>query len=160
VREKIREILNGGYLILRLSILDRWNSSLKEGKILNWGALKLGFHYIVLPKGKVVPVLFFLTEHHTMKAYWGRWGTAPCILELGTWWRWLISFTPWPLYPQEKRPCYLLNRRLGGTQSWSGHGGEEKNSQPLPGLKPLIIQPIAQCYTTELSWLLVLSSHN
>jgi hypothetical protein len=22
-------------------------------------------------KGKFVPVLFFLTEHHTMKAYWG-----------------------------------------------------------------------------------------
>jgi hypothetical protein len=22
-------------------------------------------------KGKVVPVLFFLTEHHAMKAYWG-----------------------------------------------------------------------------------------
>jgi hypothetical protein len=25
-----------------------------------------------------------------------------------------------------------------------------KNSQPLPGLKPPLIQPIAQCYTTEL----------
>jgi len=34
--------------------------------------------------------------------------------------------------------------------SQSGHSGEEKNSQPLPGHKPLIIQPVAQCYTTEL----------
>jgi len=49
----------------------------------------------------------------------------------------------WPLYPQGKSPCYPLDRRLGGPQSQSGHGGEEKYSQPLPGLKPLIIQPIA-----------------
>jgi hypothetical protein len=27
-----------------------------------------------------------------------------------------------------------LDRRLGGLQSQSGRGGEEKNSQPLPGL--------------------------
>jgi hypothetical protein len=39
-----------------------------------------------------------------------------------------------------------LDRRLGGLQSWSGHGGEEKNFQPLPGLEPPIIQYIAQRY--------------
>jgi hypothetical protein len=43
--------------------------------------------------------------------------------------------------------------RLGGPQSWSGCGGEEKKSQPLLGLKLLIIQSIAQCYTTEPSQL-------
>jgi hypothetical protein len=37
-------------------------------------------------KGKVVPVLF-LTEHNTMKAYWGSGGVAPCILDLSTRWR-------------------------------------------------------------------------
>jgi hypothetical protein len=35
-------------------------------------------------KGKVVLVLSFLTEHHPMKANWGRGGTDPCILDLGT----------------------------------------------------------------------------
>jgi hypothetical protein len=44
-----------------------------------------------------------------------------------------------------------LDRRLCGPQSRSGRGGEEKNYQPLPGLKPPIIQPVVQCYTTELS---------
>jgi hypothetical protein len=44
-----------------------------------------------------------------------------------------------------------LNRRLGGLQSLSGRGGEEKYSQPLPGLEPPIIQAVAQRYTTELS---------
>jgi hypothetical protein len=47
-----------------------------------------------------------------------------------------------------------LDRRLGGPQSWSGHGGEEKNSQSLPGLELLIIQATAQHYTTELFLLL------
>jgi len=51
--------------------------------------------------------------------------------------------------PPEKEPWYPLERGLGGSQSWSGRDGEEKNSQPLPALKP----PIIQCYTTELSWL-------
>jgi hypothetical protein len=40
---------------------------------------------------------------------------------------------------------------LGGPQSRSGRGGEEKNSQPLPGLEPPIIQLVAQRCTTELS---------
>jgi hypothetical protein len=32
-----------------------------------------------------------------------------------------------------------LDRRLGGPQSRSGHsGGEEKNSQPLPGLELIV----------------------
>jgi hypothetical protein len=37
-----------------------------------------------------------------------------------------------------------LDRRLGGLQRRSGRGGEEKNSQPLPGLEPPILQLVAQ----------------
>jgi hypothetical protein len=37
---------------------------------------------------------------------------------------------------------YPLERRLGGPQSRSGRGGEEKNSQP-----PLGIEPVALSYT-------------
>jgi hypothetical protein len=33
---------------------------------------------------------------------------------------------PQPLYPQGKSPWYPLDGRLGGPQSRSGHGGEEK----------------------------------
>jgi hypothetical protein len=39
----------------------------------------------------------------------------------------VVSFTPWPLYPQGKSPWYPLDRRQGGPQSRSGHGGEEKS---------------------------------
>jgi hypothetical protein len=59
---------------------------------------------------------------------------------------------PWPLYPQGKSPWYPLDRRLGGPQRWSGYGGKEKNSQPLPGLEPPIIQTIAQHCTTGVGW--------
>jgi hypothetical protein len=63
----------------------------------------------------------------------------------------VVSFTPWPLYSQRKRPWYPLDRRVGGPQSRSGCGGEEKNSHLLPGLESPIIQPEAQRYTNELS---------
>jgi len=44
---------------------------------------------------------------------------------------------PRPLYPLGKSPWYPLNRRLGGPQSRSGRGGEEKNSQPPPAIEIL-----------------------
>jgi hypothetical protein len=67
-----------------------------------------------------------------------------------------VSFMPWLLYSQGRSPWYPLDRRLSGPQSWSGLGGERKNSHPLLALEPLIIHPIAQCLTTELSWLLII----
>jgi hypothetical protein len=65
----------------------------------------------------------------------GSGGIAPWILDLGTRWRWVVSFTPRPRYPQGNSPWYPFYRRLCGPQSRSGRGGEEKNSQPLPGLQ-------------------------
>jgi hypothetical protein len=103
-------------------------------------------------KGKVVPAL--------------KKSTKPCrrmgrselqlhaFFDLGTRWRWVVSFTPRPLYPRGKRPWYPLSRRLGGPQSRSGRGGVEKNSHPLPAFETLIIQPVVQRYNTELPWLL------
>jgi len=40
-----------------------------------------------------------LTEHHAMKAYCGSRDIAPRILDLDTRLRWVVSFTPRPLYP-------------------------------------------------------------
>jgi hypothetical protein len=61
----------------------------------------------------------------------------------------VVSFTLPPLSPQKKNPWCPLDRRLGGPQSRSGRGGEEKNSQ----LELPIIQPVAQRCTTGLSLL-------
>jgi len=74
-------------------------------------------------------------------AHWGSRGVVPRILDLDIRWSWVVIFTPRPLYPEGRSPLYLLDRRLGGPLSRSGRGGEEKNSQPLPGLELPIIQP-------------------
>jgi hypothetical protein len=60
-------------------------SALEEGE---WSVLYLGRFtpgWINLKSEKVVPVP--LTEHQTMKAYWGSGGIAPLILCIGTRWR-------------------------------------------------------------------------
>jgi hypothetical protein len=90
-----------------------------------------------------------------MKAYWWSGSIAPRILDLGTRWRCVVSFTSRPLYTQGKSPWYPFDRRMGGTESRSEHGGEEKNSQLLLELEPSIIQPVAQRYITEISRLLL-----
>jgi hypothetical protein len=45
----------------------------------------------------------------------------------------MVNFTPRPLYLQEKSLCYPLDR-MDGPQNQSERDGEEKNSQPLPGM--------------------------
>jgi hypothetical protein len=78
-----------------------------------------------------------------MKAYWVSEGIAPyTFFDLGASWSWAVSFTTRPPYSEGKSPLYPLDRRLGGAQSQSGRCGEEKNSQPLPGLDSPIIQPV------------------
>jgi hypothetical protein len=86
-----------------------------------------------------------------MKAYWGSGSVALRIFGLDTRWRWVVSFMPRPIYPQVKSPCYPLDRRLGEPQSRSGRGGEERNSQPLPGLEPPTTQTVIQRYTIKLT---------
>jgi hypothetical protein len=60
--------------------------------------------------------------------------------------------------PPGKEHWYQLDRRLGGPQSRSGRGGEEKNSQPRRESNPRtpIVQSIAQRYTDWASNLLKL----
>jgi hypothetical protein len=61
---------------------------------------------------------------------------------------------PGRFIPTEVVPSkHWIGGGRGGPQSRSRHGEEEKNSQPLPVLELPIIQPAAQRYTTELTWL-------
>jgi hypothetical protein len=46
----------------------------------------------------------------------GEWRYSSTNLDLGTRLWWVVSFTPRPLYLQEKSPRYSLDRRLGGPQ--------------------------------------------
>jgi hypothetical protein len=67
-----------------------------------------------------------------MKMYWGSGGIASRTPNLGTRWRFVVSYTPRPLYPLRKSPWYQLNRGLSGSQSRSGRGGEENMSRRCP----------------------------
>jgi hypothetical protein len=97
-----------------------------------------------------------------MKAYGGMEVQLHAFFDLGTRWRWVVSFTPQPLYPQWKRNWYHLDRRLGGLQSRSGRGSEEKNSQPPPEIETYNPDRPARSLVTiptELSQLLCLNKY-
>jgi hypothetical protein len=49
------------------------------------------------------------------------------IINLGTTWKWIISFTPRPVYPREKSEWYPLKRKLRGLRNQSGHFAERKS---------------------------------
>jgi len=68
-----------------------------------------------------------------MKAYRGRKVIAPPILDLGTTWKWDISFNPRPLYTGTKISCCPLFRRPSGLQSQSRRFGKEKNFLAVAG---------------------------
>jgi len=50
----------------------------------------------------------------------------------------VVSFTPQPIYSRGKSPPYPLDRKLGGPQSRSGRGGEEKR---IPSFPPQELNP-------------------
>jgi hypothetical protein len=59
----------------------------------------------------------------------GLWMYSSVFLHLGRW-RWVVSFTPFPLYSQGKTPWYSLER-LCGSQTQSGRCGEEQICIPV-----------------------------
>jgi len=79
-----------------------------------------------------------------MKAYWEVdvyiHAFLTSALDGGEW----SASRPSGFTPQGSSPCYPVDRRLGGLQSQSGRGDEEKNSQLLPKLKHSIIQLVVQ----------------
>jgi hypothetical protein len=79
---------------------------------------------------------------------WGSGCRGPRFLDLGTSWRWVVSFISRPLYPLRNRPRDPLDRRLGGPLNRSGRRGEEKILAPTRNrtATPSAIQPVAHRY--------------
>jgi hypothetical protein len=73
-----------------------------------------------------------------------EWRYSPTILDIGSIWRLVFSFTLRPFYP--KQP---FDRRLGPSQSHLGHCGEKKNLLPYreSNTDPSAVQPAAGFYT-------------
>ena len=59
-------------------------------------------HWCMKVTDKIVPV-------HTLMEYWGLELIVPLTPNLGTRWRWAVSFMPWWLNPEEKHLWYSLN---------------------------------------------------
>jgi len=68
-------------------------------------------------------------------------GIAPVIFNLGTTWRWVVSFTIRPLYPHGQSQRNRMDWSMVGPQSRSVCGGREKNTCPdwnhTPTVQPL-----------------------
>jgi hypothetical protein len=96
------------------------------------------------------------------RRHMGEWRYSSTFLDLGTRWRWVVSFTSLPLYPRGYRPRYPLDRRLGGPQSQSGLCGEEKNLT-LPGIEPGRSSPslfrLSYVVRSDISFLTLLLLH-
>jgi hypothetical protein len=110
----------------RMNVIHCWNSCKWHGCWVFSRARHLSRIFFICIK---VKFSLCLAKHHAMKTYWG----------------WNYSTThSWPrhkkevcgqlhtrsLYPRRKGLRYPLDRRLGGSQSQSGRGGEENISSP------------------------------
>jgi hypothetical protein len=131
---------------------QQWTSEFHTIREISWpakwlSASQVGFccvelevcnaNYTILKgKGKVVRMLFFKLSTTPLRRIRGVEVYLHPLFDLGTRWRWVVSFTPQLLYLQGKSPWHPLDSRLGGPQSRCGRGGEEKNSQPPPGIEP------------------------
>jgi hypothetical protein len=71
-------------------------------------------------------------------------------LNLGTRWRWLVSFTSRLLYPLRKSTRFPLCRRLAGPQIRPGQRWQEKVlDYPISNSDPLVVQPVASAQISE-----------
>jgi hypothetical protein len=84
---------------------------------------------------------------HAMEALGGKGELFLLVLDLGTWWGWVVSVTPWPRFtPGERTPG---THRIG---SWVGPRisldaeARGKSSAPAPDRTP-VVQSVVRHYT-------------
>jgi hypothetical protein len=103
------------------------------GKI--WKKPPLGwfeiYFLLVLPSciKKVKLSLCLTNQALRYEGVWGSGHIDPHFLDLGTSWRWVVSFTPLPVYPRGKSPRYPLGPRTGLNDI------ERRKFLTLPGLQ-------------------------
>jgi hypothetical protein len=68
-------------------------------------------HWSGKGRGEVVPVLNYFSTM-PWRHIW-EWRYSSTILDLSTRWKWVVSFTPQPLYPWVRSPRYPLDWKLG-----------------------------------------------
>jgi hypothetical protein len=86
-----------GQLYLYLLWKWQWNIKMKPSSVFIGGFFTT---HRVRKHWPEVKLFICLTKYHAMKTYWRSGGTAPLILNFRNRWRWLVSLTARPLYPQ------------------------------------------------------------
>jgi hypothetical protein len=112
---------NSWVIVLRLCLDGHMIESSSSRKLLLFTIADM----LHKPSLKVKLSLYLTNEALRHEGVWGNGCIDPYSLDLGTSWRWVVSFTPRPLYPR-----YPLDRRQGGPYSRSGRRGEEKIFDP------------------------------
>jgi hypothetical protein len=84
------------------------------------------------------------------KDIWRSGCIDPRILILYTSWRWVVSFTPRPLYHRENSPCYPLDPRTGMDDM------EGRKFWPIKGLE---LQPLIRPARSQSLWTTALFRH-
>jgi hypothetical protein len=87
------------YMSLYCIIYVIWNVFWCTWKIQGKAKVKLS---LCLTKYNVMETNLVLDQAPKPWRSMGEWIIAPWIFNLGTRWKWVVSFTPWPFYPWEK----------------------------------------------------------
>jgi hypothetical protein len=79
---------------------------------------------------------------------WGSGCINPHLLDLGTSWRWVVSFTPRPLYPREKAPVPIgWEAAWAPKQVWKTWRRENSWHYRDSNSDLSVVQPVASRYT-------------
>jgi hypothetical protein len=112
-------LLNRRILLLRNSGFQQWKLNLPDGQA--WPVRMVFFVYA--------------TAKRTLDIRWTNdfvmvcvsvsvsVGTVLCILNVGTWWRWGLSFTPRPFYPRRRKSAWRYNSVSYTIEISGSHGG-------------------------------------
>jgi hypothetical protein len=95
--------------------------------------------YRMLSAGASRTRFFFRGCYSSPSSSLNRAWDSLCRINLGTRWRWVVSFTPRPLYSRTKSLRYPLGRGLGEPQIRSGDCGGKRSLLNLPGIKPQLL---------------------
>jgi hypothetical protein len=84
-----------------------------------------------------------------MKAYGGSGCIDPHFLDLGTSWRWVVSFKPLPLYTRGNSPSVPIGQEAGWAPEpvWTMWRRENFCPHRDSNFHPSVVQPVASLYT-------------
>jgi hypothetical protein len=113
------------------------------------------YHCVKFTAGIFINTRMELTRiDKSEEALWheGVWGSGcidPRFLELGISWRWVVSFTPRPLYPRGKNPRVPIRYEAGWAPEpvWTIWRSENSCPHRYSNSDPSVVHPVSSLYT-------------